>query len=167
MLHRPTIRVPSSTNIRITSWRAHPTFFFQMDVEPSRNLATYSTTMLESEAEELVREGVKKNFADKHEYAGVDKLHRHCLRMLASLYNSPAVKSVSVDPGEGVGTATVGSSEVQNRHSKEQCANPPARPHTLTIGRYCAFLLAHVRFLHVLASIGFLASGNSYEIEVV
>lgn len=88
------------------------------DVVPKNNLASFTTTWMEPEAKALVMDSMIKNFADKHEYAGTEQIHRRCVSMLAELYHAPGVGDNNEVEGleglkqtEGVGTATVGSSE--------------------------------------------------------
>jgi len=84
------------------------------DVVPNQNLASYTTTWMEPQARSLVTEAMLKNFADKHEYAGTEQIHRRCVSMMAELFHAPGVgdnSEVGLKSAEGVGTATVGSSE--------------------------------------------------------
>lgn len=71
------------------------------DVTPNQNLASFTTTYMEPEAEILVKDGLIKNFADKHEYAGTEEIHQRCIQIISKMFNAP----------ETVGTSTVGSSE--------------------------------------------------------
>ncbi|MDF1756861.1 MAG: glutamate decarboxylase [Legionellaceae bacterium] len=71
---------------------------------PLLNLASFVTTWMEPEADELIMQSINKNFIDHDEYPEVEKLHNRCVHMLADLLHAPK-------DAEYVGTATVGSSE--------------------------------------------------------
>ncbi len=75
-----------------------------LDGNPRQNLASFVTTWMEPEAEQLAKETLNKNLVDKDEYPRTEAIHRRVNAMLASLLNAPA----DCTP---VGTATVGSSE--------------------------------------------------------
>jgi glutamate decarboxylase len=98
------------------------THMLNQDVVPSHNLASFTTTWMEPQAKALVEDAMIKNFADKHEYAGTEAIHRRCITMMAELFHAPGVAdngsgatenlgSINKAQYEGVGTATVGSSE--------------------------------------------------------
>jgi glutamate decarboxylase len=65
-----------------------------LDGLPTRNLATFVTTWMEPEAEQVI--------IDHAEYPRTAKIEQRCIRMLAHLYNAP---------GETTGARTQGSSE--------------------------------------------------------
>jgi glutamate decarboxylase len=71
---------------------------------PLLNLASFVTTWMEPEADELILKSINKNFIDHDEYPEVAKLHERCVHMLAELLHAPTDSNY-------VGTATVGSSE--------------------------------------------------------
>ncbi len=73
-----------------------------LDGLPTRNLATFVTTWMEPEAEELIKETLRVNFIDHAEYPQSAEIEQRCIRMLASLFNAP---------GETTGARTQGSSE--------------------------------------------------------
>jgi glutamate decarboxylase len=75
-----------------------------LDGNPRQNLASFVTTWMEPEAEQLAKETLNKNLVDKDEYPRTEAIHRRVNAMLASLLNAP-------DDCTPVGTATVGSSE--------------------------------------------------------
>lgn len=75
-----------------------------LEATPILNLASFVTTWMEPEAEELINKSINKNFINYEEYPRVQEIHQRCVHILADLLNIP----------EGcnyVGTATVGSSE--------------------------------------------------------
>lgn len=78
-----------------------------LDGNPLLNMASFVTTYMEKEAEDLLLQGMRKNFIDQDEYAQTAELHNRCVSMIANLFNAPESK-------EGlphVGTGCVGSSE--------------------------------------------------------
>jgi glutamate decarboxylase len=73
-----------------------------LDGIPYRNLATFVTTWMEPEAEQLIAENLHRNYIDHAEYPETAEIEQRCIRMLADLYHAP---------GETTGTRTQGSSE--------------------------------------------------------
>ena len=73
-----------------------------LDGLPTRNLATFVTTWMEPEADQLIAENLRVNFIDHAEYPQSAKIEQRCIRMLADLFNAP---------GETTGARTQGSSE--------------------------------------------------------
>jgi glutamate decarboxylase len=73
-----------------------------LDGIPERNLATFVTTFMEPEAQEIIAENLHRNFIDHAEYPVTAEVEQRCIRMLATLYNAP---------GETTGARTQGSSE--------------------------------------------------------
>ncbi|KAF0686000.1 hypothetical protein As57867_022134, partial [Aphanomyces stellatus] len=73
-----------------------------LDCNPKMNLASFVTTYMEPEAEELILEGMRKNYIDLDQYPQTAELHNRCVAMLGDLFNSP---------GKPIGTSCVGSSE--------------------------------------------------------
>lgn len=75
-----------------------------LDGNQSLNLATFVTTWMEPEAEELMAQSLGKNFVDADEYPQTIAIADRCVNMIADLFNAP-------NSGQALGTATVGSSE--------------------------------------------------------
>lgn len=75
-----------------------------LDGNPSLNLASFVTTWMEPEADQLFLESVNKNFVDLDEYPQTGLIHERVVNMLARLLNAPK-------ECKSTGTATVGSSE--------------------------------------------------------
>ncbi|MDX2345706.1 MAG: glutamate decarboxylase [Legionella sp.] len=71
---------------------------------PLLNLASFVTTWMEPEADDLIMQCINKNFIDHDEYPEVQKIQERCVHMLADLLHTP-------EKNNYVGTATVGSSE--------------------------------------------------------
>jgi glutamate decarboxylase len=75
-----------------------------LDGNPSLNLASFVTTWMEPEAQQLATETLNRNFVDQDEYPQTEQIHRRVVSMVGGLFNAPSA-------GEPVGTATIGSSE--------------------------------------------------------
>jgi glutamate decarboxylase len=73
-----------------------------LDGDPARNLATFVTTRMEPEAQEVIIAGLHRNFIDHAEYPRTAEIEQRCIRMLANLFHAP---------GETRGARTQGSSE--------------------------------------------------------
>ncbi|MGO9489120.1 MAG: glutamate decarboxylase [Solirubrobacteraceae bacterium] len=73
-----------------------------LDGLPARNLATFVTTWMEPEADQIINKYLRVNFIDHAEYPRSAEIEQRCIRMLADLFNAP---------GETTGTRTQGSSE--------------------------------------------------------
>ena len=63
-----------------------------LDGNARLNLATFVTTWMEPEAEQLMAECAAKNMIDKDEYPQTAELERRCVNILSNLWNSPAGK---------------------------------------------------------------------------
>jgi glutamate decarboxylase len=74
-----------------------------LDGNARQNLATFVTTWMEPEAEQLMAECSPKNMIDKDEYPQTAELEKRCVNIIASLWNAPH--------GNSVGCSTTGSSE--------------------------------------------------------
>src|SRR6202167_2310495 len=72
------------------------------DGRPAGNLATFVTTWMAPEADEVIRHSLRVNFIDHAEYPQSAEIEQRCIRMLADLFNAP---------GETTGARTQGSSE--------------------------------------------------------
>jgi glutamate decarboxylase len=73
-----------------------------LEGDPQRNLATFVTTWMEPEAQQIIAENLHRNFIDHAEYPISAEVEQRCIRMLADLYHAP---------GETTGARTQGSSE--------------------------------------------------------
>jgi len=74
-----------------------------LDGNARLNLATFVTTWMEPEAEQLMADCSPKNMIDKDEYPQTAELERRCVNILGSLWNA--------SHGEAIGCSTTGSSE--------------------------------------------------------
>ncbi|HEX3793677.1 MAG TPA: glutamate decarboxylase [Acidimicrobiales bacterium] len=75
-----------------------------LDANPALNLATFVTTYMDDEADRLLVETANKNAIDWDEYPQTVGLQDRCVNMLSRLFGA-------AEEHDGVGTATVGSSE--------------------------------------------------------
>jgi len=75
-----------------------------LDGNPALNLASFVTTWMEPEANQLIAESLDKNFVDNDEYPQTTIIQERVVNMLARLWNAP-------EGCESIGTATIGSSE--------------------------------------------------------
>jgi len=75
-----------------------------LDGNPALNLASFVTTWMEPEAQQLATETLNRNFVDQDEYPQTEEIHHRVISMMGRLFNAPA-------GGEACGTATIGSSE--------------------------------------------------------
>ena len=74
----------------------------RLDARPVQNLASFVTTWMEEQADDLISKSLTYNLVDQDEYPHIVEIENHCVEMLSNLYHAP-------EPG--VGTSTVGSSE--------------------------------------------------------
>jgi glutamate decarboxylase len=75
-----------------------------LDGNARLNLATFVTTWMEPEAEQLMAECSSKNMIDKDEYPQTAELERRCVNILGNLWHAPA-------GSDAPGCSTTGSSE--------------------------------------------------------
>ena len=75
-----------------------------LDGNARLNLATFVTTWMEPEAEQLMAECAAKNMIDKDEYPQTAELERRCVNILSQLWNAPS-------GSQATGCSTTGSSE--------------------------------------------------------
>jgi glutamate decarboxylase len=73
-----------------------------LEGDPARNLATFVTTWMEPEAQEIISTNLHRNFIDHAEYPRTAEIEQRCIRMLADLFHAP---------GPTTGARTQGSSE--------------------------------------------------------
>jgi glutamate decarboxylase len=78
-----------------------------LDGNPMLNLASFVTTFMEKEVEDLMTESFSKNFIDYEEYPQSADIQNRCVSMIGRLFNAP----VDEEGAAAVGTSTVGSSE--------------------------------------------------------
>jgi glutamate decarboxylase len=75
-----------------------------LDGNARMNLATFVTTWMEPQAQQLMSECFDKNMIDKDEYPQTAELEMRCVNILSRLWNAP-------DAAEATGCSTTGSSE--------------------------------------------------------
>merc|ERR1739848_587104 len=77
----------------------------RLDANPSLNLASFVTTWMEKEAEEIMHDALDVNYVDMMQYPSCTEIQNRCVAMLANLYHAE-------DQGkDAMGTAAIGSSE--------------------------------------------------------
>lgn len=76
-----------------------------LDGTPLLNLASFVTTWMDDEAEELFSHAASKNFIDQDEYPHTAEIEHRCVNIIARLFGAQGAD------GTAVGTSTVGSSE--------------------------------------------------------
>jgi glutamate decarboxylase len=105
-----------------------------LDGNARLNLATFVTTWMEPQAEQLMAECFSKNMIDKDEYPQTAELERRCVNILAHLWHAPT----AADPdAAATGCSTTGSSEacmlgglalLWRWRARRGAADPAARP---------------------------------------
>jgi glutamate decarboxylase len=73
-----------------------------LDGNSRLNMATFVTTWMEPQAEQLMAESFDKNMIDKDEYPQTAAIEERCINIVSDLFNAPE---------EGVGASAIGSSE--------------------------------------------------------
>jgi glutamate decarboxylase len=81
----------------------------KLDGNPDLNLASFVTTEVDQECQDLMISNLNKNLVDTSQYAHSSEIQDRCINILANLFHAPLDNSE--DQGGAVGTATVGSSE--------------------------------------------------------
>ncbi|CAI7739924.1 unnamed protein product [Closterium sp. NIES-54] len=77
-----------------------------LDCNPRLNLASFVTTWMEPECDQLIMESLNKNYINIEEYPVTNELQERCVNIIANLFNAP------LGDGEGaIGAGCVGSSE--------------------------------------------------------
>ena len=75
-----------------------------LDGNSRQNLATFCTTYVSPEVQELMQKCVDKNMIDQDEYPQTAEIEHRCVHILADLWNAPEAKNA-------IGCSTTGSSE--------------------------------------------------------
>ena len=85
----------------------------QLEGLPHLNVASFVTTWMETEAEQLAYESINKNLVNVAEYAHTESIHQQVIAMTANLFHAdrPAGDPHSGSEFQMIGTTTVGSSE--------------------------------------------------------
>ena len=60
-----------------------------LEGDPARNLATFVTTWMEPQAQQIIAENLHRNFIDHAEYPRTAEIEQRCIRMLADLFHAP------------------------------------------------------------------------------
>ncbi|HEV3071683.1 MAG TPA: glutamate decarboxylase [Solirubrobacteraceae bacterium] len=75
-----------------------------LDGNPALNLASFVTSWMEPQADQLATETLAKNMIDQDEYPQTEAVHRRVVSMIGRLFHASAQE-------QPTGTATIGSSE--------------------------------------------------------
>ena len=96
-----------------------------LDGNARLNVATFVTTWMEPQAQQLMTECFDKNMIDKDEYPQTAEIEMRCVNMLSRLWGAP-------DADEATGCSTTGSSEaamlVPSSARADSCSPSPRRP---------------------------------------
>ncbi|KAL4786586.1 pyridoxal phosphate-dependent transferase [Aspergillus varians] len=88
-----------------------------LDGNPLLNMASFVTTYMDQQAQDLMANAISKNFIDFEQYPQTARMQTRCVNMIAELFNAPTnansgSEAKTEGEGEGaMGTSTVGSSE--------------------------------------------------------
>src|SRR5260221_803985 len=84
-----------------------------LDGNARLNLATFVTTWMEPQAQQLMAECFDKNMIDKDEYPQTAELERRCVNILADLWHAPAARAAADGQAAAaaVGCSTTGPSQ--------------------------------------------------------
>lgn len=80
-----------------------------LDGNARMNLATFVTTWMEPEAEQLMAESFDKNSIDHDEYPSTSRIESRLVAIVADLFHAPGLDAD--DPASATGVSTIGSSE--------------------------------------------------------
>ncbi len=104
----PALRLPDECMEPVSAYRfIHDELM--LDGSSRLNLATFVTTWMDPEAQELMAETFDKNMIDKDEYPVTAAIEQRCVSMVADLFHAENLRDD--DPAAAVGVSTVGSSE--------------------------------------------------------
>ncbi len=104
----PALRLPDECMEPVAAYRfIHDELM--LDGSSRLNLATFVTTWMDPEAQELMAETFDKNMIDKDEYPVTAAIEQRCVSMVADLFHAENLRDD--DPSAAVGVSTVGSSE--------------------------------------------------------
>ena len=133
-----------------------------LDGSSRLNLATFVTTWMEPEADELMAETFDKNLIDKDEYPRTAQIELRCVSIVAALFHAEGLSET--DPTSATGVSTVGSSEAvmlgglamkwRWRAAREAAGKDCSRPH-LVMGsnvqvvweKFCRYFDVEPRYL--------------------
>lgn len=99
----PKFKIPSSSSSGEAVYRVIKDEL-SLDGKGPQNMATFLTTWMEPEVEELIKENLFKNLADTDEYPQLGEINDRCITMISNLFNAP-------EGSHSTGTSTTGSSE--------------------------------------------------------
>lgn len=99
----PKFRMPENSSLPDTVYNLiHDELL--LDGNSRQNLATFCTTYVPPQAQQLMQDCVDKNMIDQDEYPQTAEIEHRCVHILADLWNAPDAKTT-------LGCSTTGSSE--------------------------------------------------------
>jgi glutamate decarboxylase len=107
-----------------------------LDGNPALNLASFVTSWMEPQADQLATETIAKNLIDQDEYPQTEVIHQRVVSMIGRLFHAPAHETPT-------GTATIGSSEAimlamlahkRSWQKRRQAAGEPTDEPNMVIG---------------------------------
>jgi len=99
----PKFRMPEHSSLADTVYNLiHDELL--LDGNSRQNLATFCTTYVSPQAQQLMQDCVDKNMIDQDEYPQTAEIEHRCVHILADLWNAP-------EAAETLGCSTTGSSE--------------------------------------------------------
>ena len=139
-----------------------------LDGSSRLNLATFVTTWMEPQANELLAECADKNIIDKDEYPQTAELERRCVGILAELWHAPG-------HGRATGCSTTGSSEAAmlaglalkwRWRARQQAAGQPADRPNMVMGanvqvcweKFCRYFDVEARLVPVGPDVAYLTA---------
>ena len=135
-----------------------------LDGNARMNLATFVTTWMEPEAEQLMAEAFDKNSIDHDEYPSTSRIESRLVCMVADMFHAPGLDPENPDSATGV--STIGSSEAvmlaglalkwRWREARRTAGKPTDRP-VLVLGnnvqvvweKFCRYFDVEPRYLPV------------------
>ena len=85
--------------------------FRALDSRPSLNVASFVTTQVEPECQQLMAEALTINYIDEEEYPSTAQIQQQCVAQLGDLLSAEKDEGKDGESGKHCGTSTVGSSE--------------------------------------------------------
>jgi glutamate decarboxylase len=143
-IHVPRNRIPEHGMLPDTALQAVRDELI-LDGNARLNLATFVTTWMEPQAQQLMAQCFDKNMIDKDEYPQTAELERRCVNILANLWHAPAARlgADGLAALTGVGCSTTGSSEacmlggmalLWRWRARREAAGAPATAPNLVMG---------------------------------
>ena len=105
-----------------------------LEGDPARNLATFVTTWMEPEAQQIIATNLHRNFIDHAEYPRTAEIEQRCIRMLADLYHAPGPTTGARTQGSSEAIMLGGLSLKWNWRKRREAAGEPTTSPNLVFG---------------------------------